>query len=120
MARSAHRDMHKQTIFNKKHWQLPEILFVVASCFAIGSSGFFLAVYLQLNTPQAKKPMATLDYRELPTQEKENMASSLGTSSPFQNSGNENAAAAVPQPGQVDERDPNAAAKLKMMRALAQ
>lgn len=96
--------MNPPTILPLREWRLPEILFVLAACFAIGASGFFLAVYLQLRS-------TTTSYRVIPDTAKEKIAQQ----SFDRGDGTVTEAAPVAQPNQVDEKDPRAAAKLKVM-----
>ena len=100
--------MHPQSIFSIRHWDLPEILFVAAGCFAMGAVGFFVAVFLQLNWGAARTSTVLS-----PIEDKEKVMQEVAANSPQP---------AIPedQRNQSDPTDTNADAKLKLLKSLGE
>ena len=102
---------------------------MIAACFAIGSIGFFLAVLLQHDAQGSQSSVGTLPSLQARDAAMQSLAASevIGSSTPgtvsatsttnTTTSPSPSAAPAVP-PMQADSRDPNAAAKLKLLQSL--
>ena len=103
--------MNPQSLFAIRRWQLPEILFVGAACFAMAAVGFFLAVFLQLKF--TADPASTQTYTnssiEVPIEDKARVVQQVAQSSPRPLTDNRN---------QSDETDALAAQKLKLLNAM--
>jgi hypothetical protein len=103
--------MHPESLFAIRHWDLPQILFVAAACFAMAAVGFFVAVFLQLQlSGQPASP--TSNSTNVPIEDKVGALQRVSENSP------------QPAPGetrnQSDPEDENADAKLKLLNSLNQ
>src|SRR3954467_8777191 len=101
--------MQPNSIFAIHTWRLPEILFVVAACFAIGASGFFLAVFLQLRSSGIPNGVYA-DAKDVPVADKVKQLEALSANSPQPNNANAPVGAS-----QASEDDALAAQKLKLL-----
>jgi hypothetical protein len=113
--------MESHSSFPTRNLQVPEILFVVSVCFAMGAVGFFGAVYLQLRNTNDTSTIASVG--PLTVDQKAHIAQSLaaqttGTSTTT-TGGTTEATAIVPTSQQADQGDKNAAEKLRIMQALS-
>ena len=98
-----------------RNLKLPEILFVVAACFAMGTVGFFLAVYLQLHSKGSALPPGTYaNSQEVPVSDKAHQLQALSQNTPEP----QNTTNTAPSESQASQSDPLAAQKLKLLQQL--
>jgi hypothetical protein len=101
------------------HEESLRMILMIAACFAIGSTGFFLAVFLE-NSNNA--PIAATDIKQLVVtqQDKEAILRSLSaSSSPIADATVSAGASVKVSPMQADPSDHNAAAKMKILESLS-
>lgn len=106
--------MHPQSIFAIRQWNLPEILFLAAACFAIGAVGFFLAVFLQLQSSGGSSTGTYANTQDVPVEDKARVLSILSHSAPEAT----NTTSVAPNSSQASANDALAAQKLKILQQI--
>ncbi len=107
--------MNEKSIFAVRHWSFSEILLVAAGFFAIGSVAFFLAVYIQIHSGTAAVNNRQLN--ELTIEKKAQIVHQLNGNTASTTQNLETSSKPAPHL-QADEKDPRAAAKLRILESL--
>lgn len=108
--------MANKSLFAIRHWDLPKLMLVTSGFFAVAALGFFLAVWLQLQAPKSQADSGVP--KPLTTEEKNRIVNSLNAELNTNTTLPADPNAPPASHSQADEKDANAAAKLKILESL--